>query len=141
MEPRLAQGPEDGEDFDLRFDDGDGAEEPAANRTAQGVGTPDFLDQFAPGAAAAFGAGGRSVSLPAGAGGVLLAQTAAAIAVPAVVADLRDALGRDLGQQCGDELRGGEDFEVALGFPVLAGTVDDGISNPFLPLSASSARQ
>ena len=32
----------------------------------------------------------------------------------------------------GDEIGGGEDFEIALGFPVVAGTVDDG-GGTFVP--------
>lgn len=46
--------------------------------------------------------------------------------VDAVVADGVVVVVGDVLDGGGDKVGGGEDFEVALGFPVVAGTVDDG---------------
>ncbi len=48
----------------------------------------------------------------------MLAETAATIAVPAVVADLRDALGGQVREEGRDEFAGGKHLEVAPGAPV-----------------------
>lgn len=49
------------------------------------------------------------------------------VGVEAVVADGVLALGRDVLDDGGEEVGGGEDFEVALGVPTAAGAVDDGL--------------
>ncbi len=51
------------------------------------------------------------------------------VGVEAVVADGVLALGRDVLDDRGQEVGGGEDFEVALGVPTAAGAVDDGLAD------------
>ena len=57
---REAERDEEGEDVGFCFDDRDGPQQAGAQWAAQRVGTPDLLDQVAPGAAGALGARGRA---------------------------------------------------------------------------------
>ena len=60
-----------------------------------------------------------------------LALTAHLVGIPPVVADhLRTLLGDVLGDG-GQEIRGSEDFEVAVDFGIELGAVDDGVSGGF----------
>ncbi len=64
------------------------------------------------------------MSLPDGTGCVFLTQSAATIAVPAVVADLRRAFGGQVRQKGRDEFTGGKHLEIALRAPVAFGAVE-----------------
>ena len=125
MGPGQAQGHEDGKDSGFRFDDSDGPQETRAERAFERVRAPDSLDQLPPGGPAAAWAGRWSVKLARGGPGGPLAEPATLVAVPAMGADLRHALGWNLIEQRGDELGGGEDLEVALRAPVAIRAVED----------------
>ena len=59
-------------------------------------------------------------------------MAAGLVGVEAVVADGLLALGWDVEQSGGDEIRGFEDLEVALGVVVALGAVDDGLGGGLL---------
>jgi hypothetical protein len=87
--PGQAERPEDGRDLGPGLDDSDRLQETRAERAFERVRTPNLLEQFAPGRAAAPGAGRWSVGFAGRGAGGPLAQATALVAVPAVVADLR----------------------------------------------------
>ena len=94
--PGQAERREDCRDLGPGLDDSDRLQETRAERAFERVRTPNLLDQFPPGRAAAPGAGRWGVNRARRGAGGPLAQATALVAVPAVVADLRHTFRRHL---------------------------------------------
>ena len=132
----LAQVAEDFFDDEALVNDRDDAHLLPALWADQRIGMPHLQDQVAPLFGGQFGGRWRRAGRAQGRRGRAAVLGAVALAahlvgIPAVVAEHLRAFVRDVLGDGGQEISGGEDFEVAVDFGIELGAVDDGVGGGF----------